>query len=301
MVIGESSSSRHHNRPLRSWLIGGSPIPEVDELHYMGVLQTVHFTTVYRTVERCSAGRSSFFALNVVGSRFGCLHPLTSLWLYSSFCIPLMLYGCELWSPTKSEILMLERVHRKILRTIQGLPMRCHHLALQTLVGSSSIHHLIYQRQLCFAYSFSGLPRDSLALRVMNERLLSSPTRGVIPRICSILADLCLPPLSMVLQGVCSRAAWKKQVRSLTMSSELSQFLTDCDHLPLSHCSLSTGKPVPHWAITRGLPALTRMNNFRVRLLVRCDGLELDASRFRYRLLSSRSTGDPTCPLCLWT
>ena len=41
------------------------------------------------------------------------------------------------------------------------------------------------------------------------------------------------------------------------------------------------------------------MNNFRVRLLVGCDGLELDASRFRYRQLSSRSTGDPTCPLCL--
>ena len=83
------------------------------------------------------------------------------------------------------------------------------------------------------------------------------------------------------------------------MSSELSQFLADCDHLPVSRCSLSTGKPVPHWAITRGLPVLTRMNNFRVRLLFGCDGLELDVSRFRYRQLSSRSTGDPTCPLCL--
>ena len=89
MLLGESSSSRHHNHPLRSWLIGGSPITEMDEQHYMGVLQTVRFTTMHHTVERCSAGRSSFIALNVVGSRFGCLHPLTSLRLYSSFCIPI--------------------------------------------------------------------------------------------------------------------------------------------------------------------------------------------------------------------
>ena len=36
----------------------------------------------------------ALFSLNMAGSRFGCLHPLTSLSLYSSFS--LMLYGCEL-------------------------------------------------------------------------------------------------------------------------------------------------------------------------------------------------------------
>ena len=50
MVLGESSSSRQLTRPLRSWLIGGSPIPELDEQNYMGILQTVHmhFTTVHQ-------------------------------------------------------------------------------------------------------------------------------------------------------------------------------------------------------------------------------------------------------------
>ena len=47
MVLGESSSSHQLNRPLWSWLIGGSPIPQVDEQHYMGILQTVHFKTVH--------------------------------------------------------------------------------------------------------------------------------------------------------------------------------------------------------------------------------------------------------------
>ncbi len=38
--------------------------------------------------------------------------------------------------------------------------------------------------------------------------------------------------------------------------------------------------------------------NFRVRLLVGCDGLELDASRFRYRTNLNISPGDATCKLC---
>ena len=62
------------------------------------------------------------FALNAVGSKFGCPHSSTSFRLYSSFCIPILLYGCELWSSTSSEATMLERVHRKILRTIQCCP-----------------------------------------------------------------------------------------------------------------------------------------------------------------------------------
>ena len=106
--------------------------------------------------------RSTFFALNAVGSRFGCLHPLTSFCLYSSFCLPILLYGCELWCITKTEITMLERVHRKILRTIQGLPLRCPAKALQILMGTSSILSFICKRQLSFAHSFSTLPPDSL-------------------------------------------------------------------------------------------------------------------------------------------
>ena len=60
------------------------------------------------------------FALNSMGTRFGCLHPLTSLRLYRSLCLPIMLYGSELWFLTKTELMFLERVHRKILRSLDS-------------------------------------------------------------------------------------------------------------------------------------------------------------------------------------
>ena len=158
MVFGESPQSRLKNRLSRAWYINNSIIPECDEHHHLGILRSVLPSSIYRTTERCSAGRSSFYALNTVRLRFGCLHPLTSLRLYSSLCLPIMLYGCELWSPTKSELLMLERVHRRILRIIQGLPLRCNSLVLQCLMGTVSITSLIHQRQLNFALSFRSLP-----------------------------------------------------------------------------------------------------------------------------------------------
>ena len=81
------------------------------------------------------------------------------------------------------------------------------------------------------------------------------------------------------------------------MSAEYSSFLNQCDHLPLSGCSLRLGKPIPHWSVTRGLPKLTRWNNFCIRLLVGCDGLEADASRFHMQSNSATAVNDSSCKL----
>ena len=55
----------------------------------------------------------------------------------------------------------------------------------------------------------------------------------------------------------------------------------------LCSCSLKLLKPAPHWAMTVGDVNVTRINNFRICLLVGCDGLEKDGR-----------TQDPSCKLC---
>ena len=124
------------------WYIGQDVINETDEQHHLGILRTVCTSTIPE-LQRCTSARSSFFALNSVGSRFGCLHPLTSYRLYQTLCIPILLYGAEIWTLSKVELNMLERVHQKILRTIQDLPTCCHSSSLTSMLGSNFINSIV--------------------------------------------------------------------------------------------------------------------------------------------------------------
>jgi hypothetical protein len=82
MVLGESTKTRLNARSVRKRYIGQDESSETDEQHHLGILCTVFSSTIHQTSERCTSVRSSFFALNSIRSRFGCLHPLTSYRLY---------------------------------------------------------------------------------------------------------------------------------------------------------------------------------------------------------------------------
>ena len=108
-------SSRTQARSLREWHLGSEKVRKADEVHHLGILWSVSFSTLSCTAERSTTGRSAFFALNAVGSRFSCLHPITSYKLYSTLSIPIgMLYGSELWSLTNTELNFLECTYHTI-------------------------------------------------------------------------------------------------------------------------------------------------------------------------------------------
>ena len=136
--------------PSSSWSINGVKLEVVKEYLYLGILRSTTPSTLNRTLRHINLGRSSFFALNRVGTRFGCLHPITALRLYTSIALPRMLYGAEIWCLTNTELEMLERAHRKILRTVQGLPIRCPKESIGTLLGCSTISDLITYKKLSF-------------------------------------------------------------------------------------------------------------------------------------------------------
>ena len=281
VLIGESPASRAKNRPLRQWFVSGEKIPEKDAQHHLGILHSVSPSSSARTSERCSAGRSAFFSCNAVGFRFGCLHPVTTLRLYKTW-LPILLYGSELWHITKTELLMLERVHRKILRTMVGLPIRCNSKALLHIMGTLSIERMIHQRQLNFLHSFSSLLSDSLHYQLLLSLIIAPPSSGIIPRLQSLVQEYGLPSMEEIVAGQWSKEGWKKLTKRMLLARSYSEFAEDCSHLPLAQCStLKLGRPIPHLSICRGFPRTT------------CYGLEAEVFRFRIS-----SPADSTCKLC---
>ena len=79
-----------------------------------------------------------------------------------------MLYGSELCSFTNTELNVLERTYCKILRTIQGLPIRCPTAALQSLIGSRSISSYISQRQMAFINSIVNMEASDLPKQLLE-------------------------------------------------------------------------------------------------------------------------------------
>lgn len=68
----------------------------------------------------------------------------------------------ELWDLTKTELNMLESLHRKILRTIQGLPTQCPVSAIHLLLSIPPIKFIFLEKILLFLHSILCLHHQCL-------------------------------------------------------------------------------------------------------------------------------------------
>ena len=72
----------------------------------------------------------------------------------------------------------LERLHRKILHTLQGLPTRCKSSALTTLLGLQSVEQMINHRMLSFVISVANLGDETLQGRFSSLELIAAQLKA---------------------------------------------------------------------------------------------------------------------------
>ena len=120
--------------------------------------------------------------------------------------------------------------------------------------------------------------------------------KGLIPDLQSTLDHLNLPSIKILLDNPVYPAYWKRTIKKQLGVRAYLKFLEDCQECILSDCDTKIGRPLPHWSVTIGDVQRTRATNFKIRLLVGCDGLEKEPARFRSRS-NGTSPADP-CKLC---
>jgi len=165
--------------------------------------------------------------------------------LYSIICLPCMLYGCELWAVTKIEMEMLERSHRKILHTIQGLSLHCPNSGLLAVIGA-----LITTKKLLFVHSIVSLPEHSLPCQVLLERLQAPNAKAWLPSILASSDSLNLPLANDLLQQAPSKSVWKRAVSGIIRVRAKTNLLKEAErkcslHL-LTQMNQRPGTPFPY-------------------------------------------------------
>ncbi len=182
-----------------------------------------------------------------------------------------------------------------LIRTIQGLPTsyRCPSIALNCLLGIVPVSKSIDSRKLNFLFSILNLNPSSLARIILLERLADHSPSSIIHSWTQLLDEYAVPTIHDLLNDLpCSKLAWKNAIMTSQQQTQLQQ---QCGSILLKKCSsnyVTQGRICPLWMITKGDRQMLQRSNFRVRLLVGCDGLEADAARFR------RNNSSPTCTLC---
>ena len=158
-------------------------------------------------------------------------------------CIPRLLYGSELSTLTRTKLQIFERLHRKILRAIQGLPTRCPSSALLAMVGMQSVEDIIKQCKLSFILSTANHPPDSLPRRVLEACGGSDSAGRFVANFKAVLSDLNLPDLSHILAAQPSPPLWKKHTKNHLAIKELLQHIEDCADYHASACEFQPLKP----------------------------------------------------------
>ena len=117
----------------------------------------------------------------------------------------------------------------------------------------------------------ANLRLDSLPRQILAARAFSPGAKKVIRRYHDLLYKLNLPELSILLNSppkTQTLKAYNIRKNLACLEGSCTEFLEAHETSFLGSCELQLLKSAPHWKVTVGDPVLTRLNKFRVRLLV---------------------------------
>lgn len=257
------------------------PLPVVDDITHVGVLLNNKFNSTERTLRACNKLRSGTMTLIRSGCHPSALNPLTVSKIIKAKVYPSALYGCELWSLTNTEKLMLERAQHFIVKSIQGFETRTRTDMCTSLLGWTSIEGYIDIKKLLFFGRLCRLDKTILSSRILFTRFFSvnlggeSNFRyGFVYDIIRILRKYKL--YELVNKYICEgwfplKACWRIQVKQAVYNCEEKEWLNRMfNHVDFSRFLLVHNKLVPHqlWKLCIKFPENREAVHYIMKLIV---------------------------------
>ena len=227
--------------------LNGAALPSAEEAIHLGLLQSPCVkVNDKRTTERINIATRTLYALFSAGlhGRNG-LNPVTTGKIWSTYVMPRLLYGSELWMLQQKHIAQLETFQRKKLRELQGLPDRCANAAVLGLMGILPIEAEIDKRVLSLFRNIIDNP-DSLECQIATRQLATKSVSSTswFMHVERVLQKYGLPNAHQLLDIVPKKPTWKRTVGKAVMEHWRSKVLSDsCDKSSLRYLSAASVDP----------------------------------------------------------
>ena len=173
---------------------GTESILSCDSVTHVGI-QLNYKLNCSETIEtRLRKGRSSLISIISMEESLGDINPIVLASIVNKVCIPVTLYGSELWNNlSNTDIVKLERFIRLAAKRVQHMPTYTRTDIALSLLGWYPIETQIDKRKLNFLQKLCVMPTSILSRQIFNLRLHLYALKGFknqlgfIPDICAIL------------------------------------------------------------------------------------------------------------------
>jgi hypothetical protein len=142
------------------------------------------------------------------------LDPETSLQLFKTYVLPILLYGMEILLPTKTHTAKMDLFQKKILKQILSLPKNAPDCAVYILTGIWPIELQIQYKTLIFYNNICNLNDSSLEKEIARRQLSikNNNSKSWFMEIKKLLLKYDLKDPIILLENPVNKEEWKRTV-----------------------------------------------------------------------------------------
>jgi len=211
--------------PLPEIVLRGGPVKEVTQFKYLGSILSSDCSCAADVVARTSKAAAAFAGLRHVWQAPARKLPLSSkALLYRTCILPVLLYGCESWAVTTTQLQRLRATHNSCLRQIMGVRLSdrhnmrtiyqaCHTAPIDALLAAARLRQLGHVVRM----SSARLPKQALFTR---PPVLSRPPGGTRKALVQCFKEDCAAAAidPNHLDALClDRPSWRASCRALLL------------------------------------------------------------------------------------